>query len=195
MAGSSASFSSAVWSDGHEYPLRVRILRAALVALVLLAFPVGLFFSWLSSHWMVALNLTESLDERIFLVERPQSVAEAQEQLQALEVGDRFAFRMGKGVDGSPYSPDTIAVKEVAGIAGETVEIGDDGALKIDGHLLGFAKEKAKSGRDLEWIEDGVIPEGHVFAWTPHPDSYDSRYADIGLVAVDRFEGRVVLDF
>ena len=193
--GATMSGSKAVWQDGHDYPFRVRLLRMMLVAFVVLAFPVGMFFAWASSHWMIALNLTNSLDESVFVVDRPANAVEAAEQIRALEVGDRFAFRMGEGVSGSPYPTDTVAVKEVAGVAGQEVMIGGDGSLSIDGEPRGQAKAVAESGRDLDWIESGVIPEGHVFAWTPHPDSYDSRYADIGLIAEDRFEGRVVFSF
>ena len=35
----------------------------------------------------------------------------------------------------------------------------------------------------------GVVPEGCIFAGTPHKDGFDSRYAHIGFVCRDRLVG------
>ena len=38
----------------------------------------------------------------------------------------------------------------------------------------------------------GAIPPGHYYLHTDHPDSHDSRYAEIGLVPRERILGRAL---
>jgi Signal peptidase, peptidase S26 len=44
----------------------------------------------------------------------------------------------------------------------------------------------------LTAIKPQVIPEGRVFLHSTHPKSFDSRYQEVGLVAVSDLEGKVV---
>lgn len=52
----------------------------------------------------------------------------------------------------------------------------------INGKYIGYAKETAMSGDSLEVSGSGVIPEKKYFVRGTHPDSFDSRYKDIGLI-------------
>ena len=65
-----------------------------------------------------------------------------------------------------------------------------DGEIFVAGHYVGRAKSHSRDGRPLEAIETQTIPDGFVFMMGTHVDSYDSRYAEIGLIPVERIIGR-----
>ena len=91
----------------------------------------------------------------------------------------------GVGVD-VPY------LKTVRGLPGARVAVWADRAVSVDGLVLGFAKALARDGRPLEAIPPGTVPPGHYFLHGPHPDSHDSRYAEIGLVPRGRIRALAV---
>ncbi|WP_026289210.1 S26 family signal peptidase [Thioalkalivibrio sp. ALMg11] len=179
-----------------DVPVRVRVLRAALVAAALLAWPVHALVSAVSDRYMFALNLTESLPERVFWVERVESEGNPSNRaiIEELSFGDRIAFLVGEGAR-DHYRPDTVFVKEVRGVAGQTVSVDENRIVHIDGQPVAKAKPESGRGLPLEVVEGGVIPDGKVFVWTPHEDSYDSRYADIGLIGYSRIVGTVRFQF
>ncbi len=176
---------------------RVRVLRTALVAALVLAWPIRAVVGEVSERYMLALNLTESLPERAFWIERVGAAGEARtprEVLDGLSYGDRIAFLVGEGAR-EHYRPETVFVKKVKGLPGQTVTVNEDRIVHIDGQPVAKAREQSRSGLPLQPIEGGVIPEGKVFVWTPHEDSYDSRYADIGLVDSARLIGTARFSF
>lgn len=80
-------------------------------------------------------------------------------------------------------------VKYLKGVPGDSV-VRQGQLFYIDGEYLGAAKTQSKGGIPLEPSKAGVIPDNSYFVWTPHADSFDSRYEQIGLVSEDRFIGR-----
>ena len=102
-------------------------------------------------------------------------------------IGDRVLFEP-PGALGSPVP----YLKTVRGVPGMRVEVGDGGAVFLDGLPVGRAKTHALDGRPLEAIAPGTIPPGHYFLLGRHRDSHDSRYAEIGLAPRDRILGRAV---
>ena len=104
-----------------------------------------------------------------------------------LKIGDRVLFEP-PGALGSPVP----YLKTVRGLPGMTVAVGDDGTVRLDGVAVGRAKAQALDGRRLAAIAPGVIPPGRYFLLGRHPDSHDSRYAEIGLVPRSRILGRAV---
>ena len=103
------------------------------------------------------------------------------------KIGDRVLFQPPEGLDSPvPY------LKTVRGVSGMTVSVGEDGTVFLDGVAIGRAKSHALDGRPLEAIAPGTIPPDHYFLHANHPDSHDSRYAEIGLVPRDRILGRAV---
>ena len=133
------------------------------------------------SPWIrIGINVTDSLPGWLFLVvktERPRQ-------------GDFIAFY--PPADRRFYKWDgAVFVKVAAGTGGDRVTwIGR--TFFINGRPMGTAKTQATTGEPLSTSAAGVIPAGHYFVWTPHPDSYDSRYSDIGWIAPDRVIGRAV---
>ena len=78
------------------------------------------------------------------------------------------------------------------GLPGAIVTVDADRIVRVDRVGLGRAKTRALDGRALEAVRPGVIPDGHYFLHADHPDSHDSRYAEIGLVPLDRILWRAV---
>lgn len=77
--------------------------------------------------------------------------------------------------------------KQVVGLPGDLITVNDQHVLinEID---YGFIQLETPSGRSLSPIEAGVIPQGYVFVRATHPLSFDSRYSEFGLVAVEQLK-------
>ncbi len=103
------------------------------------------------------------------------------------KIGDRVLFEPPEALESRvPY------LKAVRGVPGMAVTVGQDGTVFIDGVAVGRAKTHALDGRPLAVIAPGRIPPGRYFLHADHPDSHDSRYAEIGLVPRARILGRAV---
>jgi len=81
-------------------------------------------------------------------------------------------------------------LKTVRGLPGAVVSVDADRTVRVDGVALGRAKTHALDGRALEAVRPGIVPPGHYYLHADHPDSHDSRYAEIGLVPRGRLLGR-----
>ena len=99
--------------------------------------------------------------------------------------GDRVLFDPPPAGSGTPRPP---YMKTVLGTPGMFV-IASDGTVSVDSAVAGQAKKKALNGRPLKEIDSGTIPSGHYYLHADHPDSHDSRYAEIGLVPRERILG------
>lgn len=75
--------------------------------------------------------------------------------------------------------------KQIKGIAGDEINIDGD-FIKVKGETLGIILKTGRSGQTLTPIKEGIIPKGHVFVYASHPQSFDSRYEDFGLISVDQ---------
>ncbi len=103
------------------------------------------------------------------------------------QVGDRVLFEPPPEIGSKvPY------LKTVRGVPGMAVAVSEDGTVSLNGVAVGRAKTHALDGRPLEAIAPGAIPPGRYFLYADHPDSHDSRYAEIGLVSRDRILDRAV---
>ncbi len=103
------------------------------------------------------------------------------------KIGDRVLFEPPEALESRvPY------LKTVRGLPGMVIEIEPDRTVFLDDVAVGRAKTHALDGRPLEAIEPGTIPPGRYFLHADHPDSHDSRYAEIGLVPRARILGRAV---
>ena len=110
-------------------------------------------------------------------------------------IGDRVLFepRPDRGPGQAPGIGIKVPyLKTVRGVPGMRIEIRPDRTVFLDGVSVGRAKTHALDGRPLEAIAPGVIPPGRYFLHAGHPDSHDSRYAEIGLVPRARILGRAI---
>jgi conjugal transfer pilin signal peptidase TrbI len=80
-------------------------------------------------------------------------------------------------------------VKYLKGVPGDRVDW-QERLFFINGESIGIAKPASRNGVALRPSEGGVIPKGFYFVWTPHADSFDSRYEPIGWIPRHRLIGR-----
>ena len=127
------------------------------------------------SPWFVT-NIDESLPGLFYQIERG-----------AFPVRNEVA---GITVPANPYYPEGAPfLKIVKGVPGDVVTC-DGRRFFINGEFVAEAKEHTRRGNPLTPGPTGTIPSGHYFIWTPHQDSYDSRYAEIGWVSAEHILGR-----
>ena len=81
-------------------------------------------------------------------------------------------------------------LKTVRGLPGAVVTVDAHGLVRVDGVPAGVAKSHARDGRPIAPISPGTIPPDHFYLYAEHPDSHDSRYAEVGLVPRARILGR-----
>lgn len=138
---------------------------------------IGCFFSTLiliSQCLIIRWNRSHSLPGRMFIgtswTVTPQR-------------GDMISFD-------HPTFPAPLA-KIVVGVAGDKVTI-INGRVLINGVDRGIILDKSpRSGNPLTPIVPGLISDDYVYVWAPHPESFDSRYADIGLIHISRIKERL----
>ena len=99
--------------------------------------------------------------------------------------GDRVLFDPPPAGSGTPRPP---YMKTVLGAPAMFIHA-SNGTVFVDGEVAGQAKKNALDGRPLKATGPGTIPPGHYYLHADHPDSHDSRYAEIGLVPRDRILG------
>lgn len=83
-------------------------------------------------------------------------------------------------------------VKQILGISGDRVWYDSKGALFINEQMVGVPRMRATDGRRLTPIDAQTIAKGFVFLYATHPQSFDSRYQEFGLVATSSLGGRVI---
>jgi conjugal transfer pilin signal peptidase TrbI len=151
---------------------------------LLLSLGVGVVWGtallWVIAHYRLAGNETNSLPDRFFIVEQG---------MHPVLRNERLAFHVGTGVRHYPIG--MVWVKIVVGLPGDKIEWHGD-EVRVAGKSIGKAQPSNHQGEPLARTPAGIIPVGHYFVATPHPDSYDSRYQDIGLIRDDQIAGRVV---
>jgi conjugal transfer pilin signal peptidase TrbI len=79
---------------------------------------------------------------------------------------------------------DTVVAKEIVGLPGDPIEV-VDGVVWVGGREVGKALEVSPSGKNMTLLTRREVPEGKVFCRGTHPESFDSRYAEFGLVGED----------
>ena len=153
-------------------PIRRFILRGLWLPLALWIAAAYLAFG---RAYLIAFNLTDSLRGTLFLIERDTLP----------DRGDLVAFRWQANW---PYPKGSLFVKRLTGVPGSVVSaIGRD--FFVDGHPVGRAKERARTGETLEIGSVGTIPEAYYYVAGEHPDSLDSRYRLTGWVARQQIVG------
>lgn len=78
--------------------------------------------------------------------------------------------------------------KLVYGLPGDSVS--HDGPwVAVNGRIVARMKPRTRTGEPLTPGATGRIPGGCYYVGTPHPDGFDSRYAEIGLVCTRQLIG------
>lgn len=122
----------------------------------------------------------------------PYHLALMQFQQQPVRRGDLIVFAFAgeaqahyPGLRGQPF------FKQVRGMPGDVVTVLDR-TVFINGEAVGLAKTHAYDGYPLAPIAPVVIPPGHFYVQGVGPHSFDSRYAESGLVRAEQVVGIVV---
>lgn len=132
----------------------------------------------------VLFNWTASVPYTVALVQYGQR--------QPLKRGDFIVYtfdgeakRMYPGLRAQPF------FKRIRGIPGDRVTVVDRQVF-VNGLPVGFAKTVTFDRRPLDPIAQTVIPPGYFYVQGTHPDSFDSRYRESGLVRADQVIGKVI---
>lgn len=67
--------------------------------------------------------------------------------------------------------------------------------IYVAGKLIGNIKAYSKKNIPLHPLETKIIPKNKFFAYSPHIDSYDSRYQEIGLIDEKDIIGTAIFAF
>lgn len=143
---------------------------------ILLAFALDKALVAAQPYFWIKVNLTPSLPGYIYVVKGQEPI----------NCGDTVAFEVTAD---NKFYPGKHWIKKLMGCPGDTVTTqGRD--IFVNGVYAGTAKQYSSTGRILEKTKDVTIPDGYYYAWAPHHDSYDSRYASMGLVSKDIIIGK-----
>ena len=123
---------------------------------------------WFILHYQFAWNTTNSLPQKLFVIKIGRLPAK----------NDYVLFYVP--ITSTLKQTETM-IKKVIGVCGDIVT--KEGQIfYIDGKKIAVAKTHSLKGRVLRSGTVGIIPQRKYFVWTPHIDSYDSRYDEIGLI-------------
>ena len=131
-----------------------------------------------AKHWLWV-NVTPSLPYRLVWLDygaQPQR-------------GELMVYRFsGQPLPDMGYLDGVPFFKRVAGVPGDRIEV-EDRVVRVAGVRVGYAKPHTRQGQRLDPIAAGVVPEGYLFGQADSDDSFDSRYAQSGLVPMTRVVG------
>lgn len=162
-----------------EVHIKIRRFKRGLGLALGIIVSVWLVSLLLSPWYRLGINGTESLPGVIYLVLKAETPDNRGELVAFYPPENRF------------YRQDMFFIKKVMGMPGDEVTRQSQD-FYINGEYFATAKTHSQSGKSLHPGPVGTIPNDHYFVWTPHPDSYDSRYEDIGWITKDRVIGRAV---
>lgn len=139
----------------------------------------------LSTNYRIMENHTESLPYKYVVLAKG---------IIPTKHGQVFAFKVYNNAHYHNEKPLNF-IKIVGGISGDKITIKAEREVYVADRAIGFAKIHSKKGVPLNIIEESIIPEHKFFAYTPHKDSFDSRYQEIGLIDEKDIIGTAILTF
>jgi len=120
-----------------------------------------------SNYFKLLINTCDSLPYKVFLL-RKDELPTSKGQLIVFNAKDNKKYK-------------SAFIKIIGGTPGDIVSR-KDRSYFINGKFIGVAKETSKEGEVATLGPTGEIPHGQYFVYTTHPDSYDSKYEDIGWI-------------
>ena len=140
-----------------------------------------------SQHLAIGWVYTESIPANVVLVLKGTAPRPGELMAYAYEGGSIGGWKRGDGF-----------IKYAAAMEGDTVHRDDRRfwAETARGRVeLGLAKALTRKGLPLEAAQAGTVPPGYIYAYAPHVDALDSRYAIAGLVRREAVLGRAIVLF
>ena len=144
--------------------VRSKILRMGFLLLLCIG-TYWFSYTYLAERYNIRYNVTESVPYTLFLG-------------HPIEKVERSSYVSFYRADN--YLP---LVKEIKGIPGDIIETIEKDVY-VNGQYCGHAKPVSNSGKEYTAIESQIIPPGYIYVFSPHPNSFDSRYAEFGLVKI-----------
>lgn len=117
----------------------------------------------------IRLNISNSLPYAVFLAL----------PLKNLESGMYICFK--------PAEQGMRFFKQVVGLPGDLIVVRNQHVF-VNNRDYGYIYAVSASGFELTPIAEGTIPEGFVFVHATHAQSFDSRYAEFGLIDKSKIE-------
>ena len=128
----------------------------------------------------IVFNVTPSLPYHVVLLSPPQLV---------LQRGDLVVYAFeGEATLNYPGLQGQPLFKRIVGVPGDVISVHVSSSerempeVHVNGHSVGVVKPATRHGVALSAIQPGVIPSGWYYVQGTHPDSFDSRYQQSGLV-------------
>lgn len=134
---------------------------------------------WRNRH-LFLINATDSLPNWAFVVTRGEAPARGKLAFFAVPRTPLITTHFGR--DPKPFG------KIVYGMPGDIVTRSDNW-VSVNGARIAHLKPLSKRGEPLAPGPLGRVPNGCYFMGSPHPDGFDSRYADIGWVCASQVVG------
>lgn len=85
-------------------------------------------------------------------------------------------------------------IKIFGGSTGSYILVKDN-KIFIDNSFIGTIKEYSKNNQKLNPISSQIISTQKYFFYSPHPDSFDSRYQEIGLIDEKNIVGTAIFAY
>lgn len=168
------------WRRLAENRTAQRVLSAWLAVTVTLLLCTGSLYL-VRDRYALGHNVSDSLPQSFFWIVKSEPV----------QKGDYVAFKYHNQGAGDPFPDGVTFTKFVQATAGATIATsGRD--VYVDGRYAGHAKPHSKTGVPLELIAPQVIPPGQLYVLGTHRDSYDSRYARVGLIKQNDVIGKAI---
>ncbi|MBN2864375.1 MAG: signal peptidase I [Thiotrichales bacterium] len=143
---------------------------------------VAMVYYSFNEKYKFAVNLSESLPQSVFIVDK-KPVKDVQ-RMDLVEF--EYISQSGK----MAFDDGSVFVKYIGGVPGDRIDFTSNQVF-INGLPLAMLKEKSSKGLDLEPNKPRVLGDDEYFVYTPHPDSFDSRYAYVGYVKKSQLIGKV----
>jgi conjugal transfer pilin signal peptidase TrbI len=168
-------------------PVQLSLFKrvSAIIVLFVLVALINAMGNWANSHALL-INMSKSLPNWAFFVHKDPNLHKGDIVFFKPPVSNLVTSHFGKNP--APFG------KIIMGVPGDIIErVGM--RVFINGKLVGIRKAYTKKGERLSSGPIGLIPKDYFYVGTAHPDGFDSRYAEIGLVARKDIQakGRAVL--
>lgn len=148
---------------------------AFLLVLLAMLSVLSILYS-MKPYWEISHNPTHSISKTWFVTHWHA-------------IPDRGQLIVFKNPDQHIYSPTSRFVKYLRGLPGDRLEILGEKVF-VNGKLMALANTLGPDGKPLAPLSfNGVIPPKKYLALGTAADSFDSRYADFGLIDEEKILG------
>ena len=143
--------------------------------LVSLVAVVVLFYD----NFCFAKNITPSLPQKYWLIAKGKTPKR----------GNYICFTLSEETAKKNNLPSSIKfTKQVIGVEGDNITL-KNRDFYINDKYVATAKTHSLKGEPLTPSSEGVLGKGQYYVFTPHKDSFDSRYQKMGWVNQEQIIG------